>query len=317
MLGRFKRKISDLKEILLAFRLRILFENREEIQKKNIVHTRRLYYKKIVFKPLRIYQVLTGRELDVRYVEIVLTTICTLNCKGCSALMPVYPRDLKRHVDLEEIAKSIEGLTKSIDYVDRVRLLGGEPLLYPHLYDVLYLLQSQNKINQIEIITNGTLMIKDERVIEILKDGRFRIVISDYGKRLDNLIQQLKDEKINYEIYSRGSWFDFGEVTEKAWNSSELRDNFLFCKKARQQCISVLNGKLNLCPRASHGAYLGLIPLKEHEYIDLLDDTITVKQRRTQIFSFLYKTPPYIEACRYCEVSKKMNQIPVAEQIKR
>ena len=294
-----------------CLRKRIMFENRDEIQKKGIIHSRRFFYKKIIFRPLRIYRVLTGHEINLRHVEVVLTTFCTLNCKGCSALMPLYTRDYKRHIDFEVIAKSIRGLTRVVDYVDRLRLLGGEPLLYPHLYDVLCLIQSQKMINQVEIVTNGTLMIKDERVIKILKDGKCMITISEFVRGGDaKLIQQLKENGINYRMYSRGSWLDFGEVTEKGWNNAELRDNFLFCKEAHQQCNSVLNGILYLCPRESHGANLALIPIKKNEYIDLLDDKITKKQ----MSSFVYRSS-LIEACKYCGVSRKMNNIPVAEQV--
>jgi organic radical activating enzyme len=313
MLLEFRLLLNNIKEILLCLRRRILFENREEIQEKNIIHSRRFFYKKLISNPFRIYRVFTGRELNLKYAEVVITTECTLNCKGCSALMPLYPREKKRHIDFEMITQSIIGLTRIVDSVDKVRLIGGEPLLYPNLYEVLCLIKSQEKIHHAVIVTNGTIMIKDERVINILKDDKFWISISNYG-RGNKLIHQLKNERIQYTVLCLDSWKDYGEVTEKSKKRSELIDQFLYCRDIDSQDYSIINGKMYMCPRASHGANLGLIPMKEQEYIDLLDKPVSVKQTKKKVFSFLYKTP-YIEACKYCGVSRTMNHIPVAEQV--
>lgn len=307
-----KTKLFNIQEIWHCLRLRIMFENRDEIQKKGIIHTKRYFYKKILFNPIRIYRVFSGKELNLRYVEVVLTTFCTLNCKGCSALMPLYPISSRRHIDSGVLSKSIKELFNTADYIDLFRLLGGEPLLYPNLYEVLLLMQSQTKVNHVEIVTNGTVTIKDDRVIRILQDDKFSISISDYGSGNQNkLIRLLDNNRIKYTINHMGGWLDFGDVTEKGWSQSELGDNFLLCKRSHKQCNSILNGKLYLCFRESHGANLELSPVRKEEFIDLSVGGTTSKK---QLFSFVWRTS-YIEACKYCGLSRRMNRLPVAQQV--
>ena len=74
-------------------------------------------------------------------------------------------------------------------------------------------------------------------------------------------------------------------------------------------CTSMYDGKLYQCPRSSHGKNLGIIPLKENDYIDLLDENTTQKQLRKKLYSFFYKYVPYVNACNYCNSGTKEMKI--------
>lgn len=81
------------------------------------------------------------------------------------------------------------------------------------------------------------MLIKDARVLDILKDDKFNIAISDYGvysKKKDLLIQQLKDNGIRFVIYHHGYWKDYGDVVVKGWSKQELREMFWLCKKSNR-----------------------------------------------------------------------------------
>lgn len=312
MLYKLKTIKHNLDEVMLCLRKRIIADNED----KNTIHPRRLLYKTLILHPGRLFKVLTGRELNMKYVEVVITTACTLRCKGCSALMPQY----KSHynIGIDEVLRSIQSLMRNVDFIEKMRLIGGEPLLYPNLYDVLCYIKDEKKINQIDIVTNGTMLIKDPRVIDILKDDKFYVTISDYGaisNKKDELVQQLEDNGIRYKMYQRDYWYDFGDVTAHDCVERELREKFLYCNEVvRSRCRSLMHGKLYQCPLSSHGTNLGLIPSSEKDYVDLFDETISDKQQRKRIFNLLFKAP-YTEACKYCNLSKNMNRIPVALQV--
>ena len=92
-------------------------------------------------------------------------------------------------------------LIDATDSIYELRLLGGEPLYYLHLYDVLNLINDEDNIKTSNIVNNGILIIKDERILEILKNSTFHLVISDYGflsRKKNELIKQLEEHHIRY-----------------------------------------------------------------------------------------------------------------------
>ena len=113
------------------------------------------------------------------YFEIVVTTRCSLRCKYCANLIQYYrePYDLEPVVLKSSIAK----LMRCCDYVAKVRLIGGEPFLYKDLAEILEFLMRYPQIGSIEIPTNGTVPIRDEQLLSILKQGRGHVYVSDYG----------------------------------------------------------------------------------------------------------------------------------------
>ena len=74
-------------------------------------------------------------ELNVRCVDLVLTEKCSLNCDGCSNLMQYYAKPVDE--DFDQCIKSIDTFMNTIDYVYEIRVLGGEPLMYKRIDEVI------------------------------------------------------------------------------------------------------------------------------------------------------------------------------------
>ena len=181
---------------------------------------------------------------------------------------------------------------------------------------MLLFISKQNKIKHASIVTNGTLVIKDKRIIELLKDEKFDVYISNYGKvsyKKDDLINQLESNSIKYRVSNEESlWRDYGNLERRNRNIKELRKQFLNCE---MMCNSILEGKLHYCPRSTHGMSLKKIPVKKEDYVDLLDDNINQKQLRKQLYKFFYKYVPYVEACNYCNSgTNEIKRIPPGMQ---
>jgi len=311
MINAIKYKLKKLK-----IKKYLLVKNEfEKENKSRLSKTEKI--KKMLLNPKITLAYLTGKIFSVEYTEIVLTTTCTLNCKGCSALMNEYTKGY--HTDLEQNIKSLERLLSAIDSLNLLRLLGGEPLCYPNLYEILAFTNQQEKIKNVGIVTNGTLLIKDERILEILKNKKFYVYISNYGKnsrKRDELIEQLKQNNIAYILGSEDYiWRDYGNLECRNRKENELRKQFLECKIL---CKSIFEGKLHHCPRSSHGTKLGKIPLVKRDYVDLLDENTTQKELRKKLYKFYYGYVPYVEACNYCNnATKDLKEIHAGEQIKK
>ena len=273
---------------------------------------------KIILKnPWRAFRVIIGKYFVVGYVEVPLTTICTLKCKNCSALMDYYTNG--KHVELENNIKSLDNLIDSADLLLHLRLLGGEPLCYPNLYDVLLHFKDNKKVKRITIVTNGTLLFKDERILDILKDKKYDVFISNYGdasRQKEKLIKQLMDNNIKYHLEDENAvWRDFGDFNSRNRSKKELKEQYKNCKLI---CNSILNGNLHHCPRSSHGTNLKKIPLRNQDFINLLDENITKKQLRKELYDFFYGNVDYIEACNYCDNGTNIiKEIPAGIQCKK
>ena len=67
--------------------------------------------------------------------DIMLTEKCTLNCTFCNMYMPHFKQ--AKHRDLEEIKDDFDKFFSLTDYVSIFHLVGGEPLMYPQVNEVI------------------------------------------------------------------------------------------------------------------------------------------------------------------------------------
>ena len=308
-------KIKKFK-IKLYSAIKSVIDSNIDLSKMSRNNRLKYYLKKLLLNPKRIILNLIGKELNVSYVEVVLTTFCTLNCKGCSALMPFYKK--RNHLDLDIIIKSLDTLTDSVDSIQKLRLLGGEPLLYPNIIELIKYTLKNDKIKNVIIVTNGTLILSNE-LIELLKNNKCGVYISDYGIisiKKDELINQLNKNNIKYELKNENSkWRDYGNLECRNRTKKELKKQF---SKCGINCSSLFDGKLFYCPRNSHGTNLKKIPLKNEDYIELYNNTLDKKQLNKKLYKFFYKYTPYIEACNYCnEGTNELKKINAGEQEKK
>lgn len=257
-------------------------------------------------------KIIGGNFLFVEHFELIITTKCSLNCNGCSNLMPEYRRRKEAYFrDKTEIMHEIDMLLDAVDSVLNCRILGGEPMLHPDLAEILaYLLKKEN-VGSIHIITNGTIVPKGE-LMEALKNKRVIVIFSDYGKRSRNIEECcniLQKEKVNYNVNSSLKWSDLGDMKKREVSVEELtmqRKNCKFC------CKTYLNGQFHLCPRSAFGTDLGYFDYPD-DYLQL--ENMSLSERRKEIAEMLY-SKPYIECCAHCLAGTEMAKpIDAGEQI--
>ncbi len=110
-------------------------------------------------------------ELAPRLAVYYVTMQCNLNCVYCEdfgarrnhQVIPASPLE-----DAKQILKVIR------TGVDRLWLTGGEPLLYPHLFDLLAYARKDLKFREISLITNGTLLAQNLNLFPFLN----RLIVS-------------------------------------------------------------------------------------------------------------------------------------------
>ena len=99
-------------------------------------------------------------------IELNITLQCNLACPNCNRMCNVY-RDRTEHMSVEQIEKFIEQ-ARNNGGVNRLKVIGGEPLMHPQFVDIYNLLLKATKdkiIQSIKVETNNTMRVPDvERI---------------------------------------------------------------------------------------------------------------------------------------------------------
>ena len=246
------------------------------------------------------------------YLEIPITTRCSLRCKHCSNLIPCYKK--QKDYDIDILTKSIKNFLECINNIVYIRILGGEPFLSNNLYKIIKVLLKSNKIQRIEIVTNGTIIPNDKKLTKLLRNKRIIVCISEYSfVNYNKLVEYLSKNNIKYRIDKMKFWVSYGNTKKRNKSKKELIKQYSRCNSI---CKSLVNGQLHICPRSSHGTDLGIIKNNNNDYLDLLDNNTSIIEKKKLLNKLLNKK--YIKACDYCDfATKNSKKIKVAEQLKK
>lgn len=256
-------------------------------------------------KPGEYLRVITDCLLPSRaiYPDIVLvmTTYCSLKCKNCNNLMPLYERPY--HIPKEELISDIDSLFTHIDTCVKFSLIGGEPFCYPDLMAVLDHVISDRHIMYVDITTNGTI-IPNEEIIEKLKNPKVIVEISDYGigtQKVKELTELFIKNGIRYSTDKVVTWVCPGGTENRGKDRETLKREFGMCYSSRY-CRTMLNGNMFLCSRGAHLYDLG--------FMDSTHDRFDIRKKRSkpefknELDAFMMSD--YADACNYCDHAKKI-----------
>ncbi len=236
-------------------------------------------------------------------IVVEMTTYCTLKCSGCNNLMPLYKK--AHHLEADDIVKNFDRLLELTDHIMIVELIGGEPFIYPDLDKVLGHVLETDKVDIIEITTNGTIVPK-EGLINLMRNPKVIVRISKYSasNKLDQLVDILSDNNIRYQIMEELVWTDSGEPISNGKSVAELQNNYIKCGPARF-CRTLFGDKLFCCARAA--SLYDLDMCKEDTFVSL-----TGEDAREELKKAIYKD--YSIACDYCNATDEWRAIEAGVQ---
>ncbi len=251
----------------------------------------------------------------INHCEIVVTEKCTLRCRDCANLMQHYERP--ENIDSQEIIQTFNRFLDVIDVLCELRILGGEPFIYKELDLLLAEFVQKGKIKKITIYTNATVL-PDKNLLEILKNKKIAVHLSDYGL-YSRKIQQLADlfdkNEVIFYVHRYEKWRDFGDLEKRNYSQDQLNKLFKTCVSGK--CYTFYRGKFYLCPRAAHGERLGIFQNKVNEFIDFSEDDIDRNNKREELGNLLTNICS-LTACDYCNgESVYSKEIDAAVQINK
>lgn len=108
------------------------------------------------------------------------TTYCQLACPGCYRGLDL-PNPIRQNVDLVRAKKEINQL-KKIRKIKILAIAGGEPLLYPHINELIS--YAKHKKLKVRLVTNG-IALTEPRLRILKKHGLTEVAIhiASYQKR--------------------------------------------------------------------------------------------------------------------------------------
>lgn len=271
------------------------------------------FYEDINYISYRMYiQQYFSEMLFQENIYISLTTRCTLRCKYCSMRIPYIKEN--RDFSLASICKSIDDYFRGVDYVETICLLGGEPLIYPYISEVIeYILNKyKNRFYSICIITNGTVMPSDE-LLSKLQGGNIVFLFSDYGNVINiekriKIIEMLNKKHIKNKLVTYQSWMDLFLMYEQ----NEIIENRIKYKNCKIKCNVLYESKYFKCSMSLANFFMnGLISC--HDYFDLSVENID----KEKLHDFMKGNilDGYLKACIKCSGTDNNRRVSIAEQL--
>lgn len=291
--------------------------------------------KKFFLKSYFEKRVLEGK-VDLPYLELVLTTKCTMRCESCNNMMQYFSPQKQYASTLKGIKTSLEVLLSKVDSIARVRIMGGEPLLFKELPELVEHLESLDKILTFSLVSNGSIDFSEDLLNALKNSKKLRkITISDYllspnlkiKLKQESILKNLKVFNIPYSLDSSGEnakWSSPGKIYKRNRPKEKIVENYHSCL---MPCVSLMSaegirneeGKLKenahalapkgaifVCPVASSLSRLNGLEEFEGDFINLEDE----KQRFLDFY-----VQDFFKACDYCHDMKNPSiPIPVAVQ---
>ena len=194
---------------------------------------------------------LLGFRPYLSYLEIHLADHCNLNCKGCGHFSPIAE---KRFADLNSFERDMKQLQRLFSTIHKVVLMGGEPLLNPHIDSFITATKASFPKSDILVYTNGILLPQmPEKFWSTCRSCSVGIAITIYPplkKKESALIQLVKDNGLRVFVHSVTSFHAF-------YNRKGDTDPLTGFKRCRNRWYTPMlrEGKIYICPKAATMSY--------------------------------------------------------------
>ena len=233
---------------------------------------------------------LSNNKKFLHSVDIVISEKCSLNCKDCSNLMQYYKN--AQNINYEMITEDFEKLSKKMDHIFEVRLIGGEPFMNKDIYRIIDYFLDNKKITNLVVYTNATIPLKAE-LMKKFSTPKLVFSITDYGnlsKNTQKVIDVLKLENIPYRSMPPNNWTDSAVIKDQKRTEEGMIDIFKRC--CGKNLFTIMYGKIYRCPFVSNAERLHAIPYDKKNGVSLDASLEEIINYTNEI--------KYIPACNFC-----------------
>jgi cyclic pyranopterin phosphate synthase len=130
----------------------------------------------------------------ITYLRISLTDRCNLRCVYCMLKEGLQWQPRADQLSVEEIVRVVE--TAAQGGVKRVRLTGGEPLVHPHVIEIVRRIASIHGIEEVSLTTNAMLL---ERLAQPLADAGLKSVNISLDSLDPGKFKRIMNQRTTYQ----------------------------------------------------------------------------------------------------------------------
>ena len=232
----------------------------------------------------------------------VSTTIgCNLSCKGCNHFSNYFSSGSK--LDTDALLRDIRVILPRLD-IDRVSIIGGEPLLNPRCEEILHECRSHTR-NVVYLYTNGLLLLQNETWIRrALEDPKIYLRVSVHLPEVVDIIKKFNHPKVLVTEHHTGKdrWFDSikkrdGKV--HPYNHNNISKSYKVCSCPNAQ---LYNGRLWKCPNTAFLRELLSVTGQsdDDEWQDYIVDGVSVDCSDDELTKFCTNSRIAENVCNMC-----------------
>lgn len=197
------------------------------------------------------------RKIERLSVEYNLTEHCNLSCYACDHASPLLP---EKFASVDEFCRDFEALAK-VFHSQQLRIVGGEPLLHPHLLDFLTEARRTGIADAIVLITNAVLLHEAPDELWGAIDQLWVSAYPGVKRRLDeNACAEIcKQRNVHFQVWQVET-FNRTVINNRIEDDALVQAIFRDCKLAGEiSCHTVHDGRFYKCSVAPFmGPRLGL-----------------------------------------------------------
>ena len=259
---------------------------------------------------LSVYMMSRHQKLYMHHVNVNITDRCTLRCRDCSLYVPYYKE--RKEYPLEKVLAGLDAFFSVVDYVQELHLIGGEPLLYPDLTELVAEIgiKYRSRIGEFAIATNGTILPKQELCRQSQQNGVL-FTISDYTKSpvfegrsyVGELVELLKQQKVSYRLGNKSEWFDFNNIPGNGYPASALQERFQECFFRNR---GLYEGRLYYCQH-QYGAFRAGAGEEDPDGYLNLNEPERVTKEQMLAFELGFLPKGYLTHCAKCNGFERLN----------
>lgn len=314
---------EDEPAIVVACTEKYALEIEQQLKQNQLVWGKDYFFSEEFHK--RILPIIATLYFDKVYMQlaqITLTERCSLKCKKCAHAC--YNVDSSnKDMTLDQVHKSADTFFAKVDFINEFVLIGGEPLLYKDLSNVIAYIgeRYRSQMAIFCITTNGTI-VPNEEVLQACQKYKVLFRISNYAKAIprlkeshQKLIQVLEKYDIGYRLSAEdASWIDYGfEYLNKELDEEKLTEIF---DKCLTPCREIRENRLYFCVMARSVSDNLHFDEGKDDYLDLNQLNGENYKRELMEFNLGYSEKGYLDMCHRCHGMDAVNYpIPVAEQL--
>lgn len=245
--------------------------------------------------------------------NIVPSSACNLNCRDCLNFNPYIKKPTV--YSMQELKASLDLFFQAVDLIYRFQVTGGEPLLYPHLQELLSYIDEnyRAKIMRLETVTNGTILPTDE-LCEFFAAKDIYVFLDDYTTALpegqaelhDTVLKKFQTYGVKYADNHVEQWFQLYPASKGRveFDEDELCALFDACGNPWS---TIEQGKITACNYALYAYKAGIVPFEDEDYYDLSTFKESKKSELVE-FRLRYNKRGYTALCQNCEGFSTINK---------